>query len=87
MRTHYFPVFFFGFHFLNGLGGNALFGTFRMAFIASLNLSNASGPSIISGVLRFIDSMIRLNHQPNRSIGNGPSFNSTVLALMTSSTS
>ena len=41
--------FLFGFHFLNGLGGIALLGTLMIAFIASLNLSNASGPSIISG--------------------------------------
>ena len=40
--------FLFGFHFLNGLGGNALLGTETMAFIASRNFSNASGPSIIS---------------------------------------
>jgi hypothetical protein len=41
--------FFFDFHFLNGLGGRALLGTVKIVFIASRNLSNASGPSIISG--------------------------------------
>lgn len=41
--------FLFGCHFLKGLGGNALFGTVRIVFIAFRNFSKASGPSIISG--------------------------------------
>lgn len=41
--------FFFGFHFLNGLGGRALFGIETIVFMAFRNFSNASGPSIISG--------------------------------------
>ena len=46
--------FFFGTHFLNGLGGIALLGTVRIVFIASRNRVNASGPSIISGTCAFI---------------------------------
>jgi hypothetical protein len=45
--------FFLGTHFVNVLGGNALFGTERIVFIALRNRSNASGPSIISAC-RFI---------------------------------
>jgi hypothetical protein len=40
--------FFFCCGFLYGLGGSALFGTVRIFFIALRNISNASGPSIIS---------------------------------------
>lgn len=47
-------VFFFGTHFLNGLGGIALLGTVRIAFIALRNRVNASGPSIICGASDFI---------------------------------
>jgi hypothetical protein len=48
--------FFFGTHFLKGLGGIALLGTVRIAFIAFLNCVNASGPSIISRVAGFMAS-------------------------------
>jgi len=69
--------FVFGLHFLNGLGGPALLGTVRIAFIASQNRVNPSGPSIISGERLAICFMMaqrspcRLIPQNCQSIGLG----------------